>query len=239
MELRDLVEILYTARNRFTSIQVSWQYWYQHDATNVILERWMKQQASGSVAALKSASAGGSQNVSRFYRRVWWRKPACWRDENEDEAGSNMISILCDGQWWSFHTAGQTLHTNVETHDIKSGIHVVTNTAPPHVEDRVDDVPLLDPSFLLTSHDLEIVGDTVHAGREAVQVKAVYRKGKNRTYEPMFWSTADEYQLLIDQERGILLRYAAKLAGVEFAAASVEQISFDEPIPDTVFSLSL
>ncbi|HLU10183.1 MAG TPA: hypothetical protein VK003_10990 [Oceanobacillus sp.] len=243
MELSELVELLYTARERFTTIQVAWQYWYQPDKMNIITERWAASKPSGSVAVLKSKSTSETESsvISRYFRRVWWQKPDCWRDEDQREEGGSTITIICGGKWWAFSPGIQTLYTNVTTEEPghHQNIREIKIGSAPDIEDRIDDIPLLDPSFLLASHDLQIISDTVHAERDAIQIKAIYRKGKSRSYEPMFWSTADEYELLIDKERGILLRYAAKLAGEEFAVASVDQVSFDQPIPERIFTFSI
>jgi hypothetical protein len=155
---------------------------------------------------------------------------------------SNTITILCNGQWWSFSSAGKLLFTNVPPDQRGShpDISVRQGSNPPDLEDLIDGVPLIDPSFLLTSHELQLVADNIiHAEREAVRVRATYRKGKNRIHEAFFWSTADEYDLLVDKDRGILLRYAAKLDDQEFAVASVEKVIFDELISEDVFSFSL
>src|SRR5690606_40964048 len=90
MELSELVELLYTARERFTTIQVAWQYWYQPDKMNIITERWAASKPSGSVAVLKSKSTSETESsvISRYFRRVWWQKPDCWRDEDQREERS-------------------------------------------------------------------------------------------------------------------------------------------------------
>jgi hypothetical protein len=247
MEHRDLVELLYSARERFTTIQVTWQYQYHDGMMSIIQERWASQRPPGSVAVLRSRSSNAEIKagaVKRYFQRVWWQKPDCWRDENQGEEGRGGITSICRGKWWTYSSGIQTLRTNMTTEELGRyqsirEIKEIKNGTAPDIEDRVDDIPLLDPAFLLASHHLLLMSDTVHAGREAVQVQALYRKGKSRSYEPMFWSTADEYELLIDKERGILLRYAAKLAGEEFAVASVDQVIFDEPIPERIFSFDV
>jgi hypothetical protein len=119
------------------------------------------------------------------------------------------------------------------------GIRQVREARAPKLEDQLDGVQLLDPSFLLTSHDLQPIANVSHAEREAVQVRAIYQKGKNRLHEAFFWATADTLDLLVDREYGILLRYAALFNGREYAVSSVEQVTFDEPIPESVFEFSV
>lgn len=241
MERRDLLELLYTARERYTSLQVAWQYHYDDDAMKRVLERWSAQQPPGSTAAVhaEAASAPPAQRRSTtLRRRVWWQKPGCWRDEMDTTTGGSMQTILCDDQWWSFLSGTGTLYTNVTPLDQwkRLGLHDVRTATPPTLESRIDDVPLLDPSFLLASHALEPLETVQHVGRKAVRVRATYRKGKDRLYESIFWATADEYELWVDAEYGILLRYSATLAGHEFAVASVDHVVFNAAIPDDVFT---
>jgi hypothetical protein len=47
---------------------------------------------------------------------------------------------------------------------------------------------------------------------------------------------ADEYEAVVDLERGVLLRPASRLVGEDFDALNVEEIFFDEPFSDNVFT---
>lgn len=66
-------------------------------------------------------------------------------------------------------------------------------------------------------------------------VRGVFRKGRDPGWEPLFWKLADESEFLVDRERGILLRYSAGFDGEEFAVASVDEVIFDEAIPEEAF----
>lgn len=248
MKLADLLQLLYTAHRQYASIQVSWHYWYRVDAMNEILEKWTAQQSPGSVKELRSTrSVPNQRSIPKQTEmavqwHVWWQKPSCWRDETQTSGHGTSTRVICEHRW-SFYSAANNnskLYTNtmpegqipkryVRKSQHRPGGHL------PQVEDVVNEVPLLDPSFLLASHDLEPIASTTHAEREAVQVKSVFRKGKDLARDPGFWGGADEHELLVDKERGILLRYAARLRGQEIAVASVEHVTFDEVIPDDVF----
>jgi hypothetical protein len=45
--------------------------------------------------------------------------------------------------------------------------------------------------------------------------------------DPLSWG-ADEYEAVVDAERGVLLRCASQLGGRDFDALEVEEIHFDE-----------
>lgn len=239
MELRDLLELLYTARNRFVSIQVTWDYWILTDIMQEVRERWVAQHPPGSVSVLKTKSEKEIQTRKAITvnRRVWWQKPSCWRYEEQTEGKNPIIKIHCKGQWWIFDSANKKLYTNVRSERSNSLIQTSKPSLAPTLEDFLKDVPIIDPSFLLFSHDFQIGEEAVHAGREAIWIKATSRKGRDVNWDAFFWASADGYEFLVDKERGILLRYAAKFRDQEFAVASVENLIFDEVINESVFSL--
>jgi len=46
---------------------------------------------------------------------------------------------------------------------------------------------------------------------------------------------ADEYEVLVDADRGVLLRTASRLDGGDIDALEVEEIHYDEPFAQAVF----
>jgi outer membrane lipoprotein-sorting protein len=244
MELRNLLELLYTARNRFSSIQVTWHYWVYIDRMNEAHEKWAAQFPAGSVAVLRASSGktGKTAQEWNIRNRVWWQKPDCWRLENQRENQDLLTKILCESRWWNYSSRDGKLSTNVETPEKAPGLRIrksrLKNMRIPSIEDEIKDTPIVDPSFLLAIHNLQPQENVVHAGREAGRVTGVPRKGRDLSWEPQFWSAADEYEFLVDQERGVLLRYSAKLKGQEYAIASVDELIFDDLIPESVFSFT-
>lgn len=236
MELRDLLLLLYTARDSFTSVEVVWEYEYDEKAMSVALERWSSQQPFGSVTTLKSTGSETSAafSVTTILRQVWWKKPACWRDEIGTK--SKIITIICNGIQSTFTLESDALDVITESSSEEhSQMRELYSSTPPNIEDRLDDISLLDPSFLLASHTLSPLQEMAYLGRDVIKVRATHRKGRSRIYGSLFWGIADEYEILIDKEHGILLRYAAKLAEQEFAVASVKYIIFDKSLPEHVF----
>ena len=56
--------------------------------------------------------------------------------------------------------------------------------------------------------------------------------------EPLWWG-ADDYELVVDAERGTILRLASRLEGRAFDTTEVLDISFDEAFPEGTFDLDL
>jgi hypothetical protein len=84
--------------------------------------------------------------------------------------------------------------------------------------------------------DLEAEYPVEWAGREAVRLRGVPVEEWEGPPEPLWWG-ADEYEVVVDAERGVLLRTASRLGGEDFAALEVEEIYFDERFPEDVFTL--
>jgi len=91
-------------------------------------------------------------------------------------------------------------------------------------------------SYRLRPLDLTVEGTVVWAGREAVRLTGVPRERWDWEWEadPLSWG-GDEYEVVVDAERGVLLRCASRLRGKDFDALEVEEIHFDERFPDDTF----
>jgi hypothetical protein len=83
--------------------------------------------------------------------------------------------------------------------------------------------------------DLRVEGETRKAGRAAIRLAGVPVEEWDHFPEPLWWG-ADEYEVLVDLERGVLLRCASRLNGQDFDALEVEEIHFDERFPEDVFT---
>jgi hypothetical protein len=75
------------------------------------------------------------------------------------------------------------------------------------------------------------------AEREAMRIRGV--PGEELDWEwdpdPLHWG-ADEYEVLVDTERGVLLRCASRLRGKDFNTLEIEEIHFDEQFAEDTFA---
>ena len=256
--------LLYMAWNSFSSIQATFRYWYRPDIMDQARARWAVKQPPGSVSThfyralpwgirlslwLSEFFKRGSQaqeeskTIERellFLWRVWLQKPSRWRYETQKVGQEASISVIDGEHWWYYDPTSKVMETNVMPRERVLRIHkrqITPSDDLISIEHAINQIPALDPSFLLASHTLQVTREMIYRGREAVQVKAIPRKSKEWVVPETFWIEADEYELLVDKERGILLRYSAKLEGHEYAVVSAESVVFDEPIPESIFSL--
>lgn len=73
------------------------------------------------------------------------------------------------------------------------------------------------------------------SGRDAIRLRGTTLEEWQYPPEPLWWG-ADEYEAVVDAERGVLLRLASRLGGVDIDALEVEEIQFDEPFVEEVFT---
>ena len=71
------------------------------------------------------------------------------------------------------------------------------------------------------------------AGRDAFRLRGVPVEEWDYPPEPLWWG-ADEYEVIVDAERGVLLRLASRLGGEDIDALEVKEIRLDEPFGDEV-----
>ncbi|MDP9440201.1 MAG: hypothetical protein M3P49_15915 [Actinomycetota bacterium] len=82
--------------------------------------------------------------------------------------------------------------------------------------------------------DLRAEAPVRWAGREAVRLVGVPVEEWEGPPEPLWWG-ADEYEAVVDAERGVVLRLASRLGGEDFDALEIEEIHFDERFPKDTF----
>lgn len=83
--------------------------------------------------------------------------------------------------------------------------------------------------------DLVVEEPVRWAGREAFRLRGVPIEEWEYPPEPLWWG-ADEYEAIVDAERGVVLRLASRLGGDDFDALEVEEIHFDERFPKDTFA---
>lgn len=90
--------------------------------------------------------------------------------------------------------------------------------------------------LFLDALDLEVADITCKAHREAVRLLGVPVEEWEYDPQPLSWG-ADEYEILVDTERGVLLRCSSRLDGKDFETLEVEEIHFDEQFTKDIFTI--
>jgi hypothetical protein len=227
-ELGDLLELLHTSDRRWQTVRMAGREW-RHEAR--LLEAFHREVAGrrGAVA-MYGHGAGAPKPIEREDRWALWVAPEGRVRAEFSVEEEEMVAVLRGNQWWHWSpsTGGQTNAADPSG----GGSH---GTGP--------GAALLETAGILPALSFEITGGAEAAGRSAFAVRATPIPSKRDLHGLSglhgIGSGADEYRLLVDAERGVLLRAGALLGGEPFRLLKVNQIGFDEELPTETFVLEL
>ncbi len=225
--IADVVRLLYGARYSFSTLRASIRQWHRY------------QEGTSSPSQSKMTDAIPKTEIGS---RLWIDNPSRFRQEIATRAPfSGPIVFLLNGDiWWQGYPSGVTV-TNSPKEQIPCGAEVKVLSRPVRPDYKNAEYAILsqislEPSWLISGLRMEPVGRMRYVGRETIRVQAEPVQESDGWY---WWKGADEYELLIDAERGILLRIEARRQGEGFAGVEVMDIEFDVSIPDSAFSFTV
>jgi hypothetical protein len=164
---------------------------------------------------------GEPSDVIETTTRLWAARPYWLRWESTfsgNEAGASTSVGVKEGElfWYRFD------HGDVESneHDELRGMMTVSEEL------------LLDPSPLLGAYMFGIGSPTTLIGRRGVEVVA---RRRVNAHPHEFGPLSSELALIVDEERGILLRSAVVVDREEISSSEIVEIAFDEPISPELF----
>ncbi len=228
--LADALVLMHGADQGFGSVRMVVREWSHHER---LQRAWTRHEAGSPhstivVSLPGSDEPGEPQNEEGTERtRVWWRKPDQVRLEHDDGDGGTRIEVAAGDRWWTW----------------SSDWGATSNEDQPEVRSGVQQGPfpqLLRPELLLSALHLELVGSGLQAGRRAIALRGVPRGLDDHAVMLAHLAIgADAHDLMVDAERGVLLRVASEIDGEPFAIAEVEEIAFDEAFGPRTFTLDL
>lgn len=156
--------------------------------------------------------------------RLWTAHPDRLRWESQYVADGSVsgkeLGVKEGELYWMQSEIGELRH-------VQSNEDAPRGSTTSRLEER-----LLDPAPLLGSFRVEPGEETTCLGRAAISVRAIPRPGQ---WSNDFVRAVDELELVVDRERGVLLRIAELAAGDEIARSEIVELAFDEPVADGLF----
>jgi outer membrane lipoprotein-sorting protein len=227
-ELGEVLELMHTSEQRWCSVRASGREW-RHAALN--LEAFMsmvERRRPGSVAVFGS-SAGEVEEPeeSDSTWRLWMEGRHRVRAEFAVGQGEMVTAVVDGSTWWSWSPSTGAL-TNEGSENAETGLGPGT--------------ALVHPAVILPAIDLEIRGRTTKLDRSVYEVLATPseedEEAENSGLLHGIGSGAEDYSLLVDGERGVLLRTEARLHGRPFLILDIDDVAFDQELPAETFTLA-
>ncbi len=244
MEPEEVLELMSSAPERFESVRAALRYRGDGPTIKMVRERFLRSEAGRHTFGEPTDAPEDfrhSEPDSPFgWRcRVWRIDDAHWRQETElpgggvDIRGSSGRRRLPgggppgSGKAWEWRIGGG------RRSDDPSWLIPTADTF--WTMYPFDPAGFCSLDGELERLDLVAEDPVTWAGREAVRLVGVPVAEWEYPPEPLWWG-ADEYEAVVDAERGVLLRCASRLGGKDFDALEVEEIYFDERFGEDVFT---
>jgi len=228
-ELAAARELLGTARGSFTTLRATHRLWRDSEvlkARGRYLGEARRAAKSWVASPWVSQPEDQSATEARFLVRwanLWVRLPAEIRIEHKES-----ILVVAGDRWWELGRAiGPT--TGQDAQIVKGMVELE------HV------AFMLDPSPFARMAGLSLAGTESVGGRATVKLKSPEPADPASLLFPgIGWACFDpELELCMDAERGILLRTVERFHGRDLQVAELVDVTFEMPISDEVFKLSV
>ena len=209
--LNTALGLLYSAQHNFNTVQAAIHHWRQY-------HRWNRQIWAASPDRFREqwlTTNGDVAQWSAFNGATWWKAvPSCYRlatNSSPDQVAPGRTDI----------TYGPAPDAADEYYGIMDGHHAITAESA------------LNPSYLISGLCMANIQRSVWADRPALRVAARPRAQAQSLWN---WRDAQEYELFIDSERGVLLYLNAHNAEAVAMGHEIKWVQYDGPLPDRIFN---
>ena len=217
-ELGDVLELMHGARGRWRTARFVVRDWTDMAISQEAHERVMQRQSGGGSVRQTMIGFGGPvpplPDEMVITSRVWV-EGGRYRAETEQQGQASVTVTDGEQVWYWNQGMGAVVH---DAGNSTSGWEAI-----------------LDPREFLVGGDLEPAGHREVIGRHALVVEGRVSAGEPFRPFDAIRLGATEFELLIDAERGIVLRTEARLDGRPFHVRELLEVAFDEPLPDETF----
>jgi hypothetical protein len=221
--LDPVLDLLRTSRERWQTLRLEGHEW-RHVAR--LQEAFLTQASPKGLVVLRQAVAedGEAPEETSEPWRLWLAKPDKIRAEFQ--VGTAVVTAVFVGdRWWSWGV-GPGVRTNQGN--------------PRHGHGVGPGEALVETARLLDEADLTLQGRAEFLARPVHVVLAVPKPaaGAGRIGPALYGLGvgAEECRLLVDVERGVVLRSEALGGGLAFRVIAADSVAFDEAFPSDAFS---
>ncbi len=221
--LDPILDLLRTSRDRWKTLRLEGHEW-RHGAR--LQEAFLTQASPKGLVVLRPAVAEDTEAPEETSEpwRLWLAKPDKIRAEFQ--VGTAVVTAVFVGDCWSSWGVGPGVRTNQDN--------------PRHGHGVGPGEALVETARLLDEADLTMPGRADFLARPVYVVLAVpkpaVRPGRIGPALHGLGVGAEECRLLVDAERGVVLRSEALRGGLAFRVIEAEFVAFDEAFPSDAFS---
>jgi len=221
-ELSELFELMHGAPESFRTLRARLRRWSEQEVRGRAFERYSerlerRQHGDTDFLMVSIGVEGERPATSEELTCLWVERPDRVRVEVEVEYLRTQVRN--GGKLWVRMGEWGTIEQDVEGAEGEVGEHGA----------------VLNPLGLAPGLEFELLGAGVVAGREGTRVRATPRESDEHFGFGLGAAGADEFELVVDRERGILLRSEARLRGEPFEIVEVAEVAFDEPLERGLF----
>jgi outer membrane lipoprotein-sorting protein len=213
------LELLQTSPQKWLTIRAAGKEWRA--------DNWVQRafQRNGPPGSTLSVRATRSLSTSDDYRpwRMWQRRSGQARGDFTGPNDSSHLVIVNGSHVWSAtpRSGGQ-----------------LSDRPGPYLPEVGPGGALVETTRLPTALDLDFARETSALGRRALELRGRPRFSpgpRQRRLLPFGWG-ATSYRLLVDAERGVLLKFEAFADQTPVQLLEMTEVAFDEPLPDQLFT---
>lgn len=226
-ELGQLLELIHGARYRFETVRATIRRWHHPQRSAEAFARHIEESEGTLFVGLEGTPTDSRPETEQAVCELWVDKPGRRvREEWQGRSGGFELGIRVGKRWWMYDRYTGAISNE---DDLSHGSGVGQEFQH-----------FFDPAPLLSALDLEPLGEERVAARAGVRARAIPRRwDEEQDPTDLFLHQlgigADEWELVVDRERGVLLRSEARLGNASYDISEVIEIAFDEDFPDETF----
>ncbi len=226
-EVAELLELLHGAGDRWHTVRLVMRRWGHRGRAGDAMRRYADRRAArGRSSGTAFGIWGGEEGPPTWemVTRAWVDRPGDRKRVETSGPHDDRLTVTTGALWWSYSPQSGALSNELspEVHGGNGG----------------DFEWMLEPSSLLPALDFALTGSgtTELAGRLALTAVATPRpEDPRRGFATHIIHGADEVFLAVDAERGVVLRSESRIGGEPFTLFEMDEVTFDEELPDERF----